>query len=468
LVPFDFLVIRSWHSVPLTALSPMRHSTNAKSRLTGAMCLLLFAGCGTVGDILGSPVSPPPAPPPPSGHAVAAVILTPAAVLLPPDGQQQFTSTARFGDGTTENVTVVWHATGGSISSTGFYHAGAQAGTFQVVGTESSTGKADTSSVTIAAIPPPGQYQSLVAKDWRAFVDKSALAGLFGVEGQLNNQPPALPATDFYGLVADPIFGKVVRYHGGPHLNATAATMPGRVAVHSVALGTCVARPNTSWYQWTNGCWYPTHVWVRQFIRFSPNWTNFSSTGGSGSGDYKTLFLTYIQTSGRHEFKVTNLREWIMGWGGPTGNSGPLPWNNVQSMNDQYNTSGFPGVDLFPMVKPSAPDGRCYPANTPCGPAGDGQWYEIVLHHKTTGARGEFSQYLRRYSQNGVVSPGPWRINAHYVDAAAGGIFTGLDRYKMGINRNRQYDEVMHHDWGPYEVVDGSVYPNPWGLPGGN
>jgi hypothetical protein len=36
----------------------------------------------------------------------------------------------------------------------------------------------------------------------------------------------------------------------------------------------------------------------------------------------------------------------------------------------------------------------------------------------------------------------------------------------MGINRNRQYDEDMYHYWGPYEVVDGYLYPNPWNLPG--
>jgi hypothetical protein len=395
---------------------------------------------------------------------LTGILVSPSSVSMMTGGQQQFSATALFSDATTSPAVVTWSATGGSITSSGLFSAGSSTGTFRVIA--AGNGKADTSTVSIASAPAPGQYQTIKNQDWKNFADKSAIAGMIGVEGQLNTQAPALPNTAFYDLVGDPVFGKVVRYHGGPHLNTTSTTAPGRVATHSVALGTCVGRPNASWYQWTNGCWYPTHVWVRQFIRFSPNWTNFSATGGSGSGDYKTMFLTYIATTGRHEFKVTNLREWIMGWGGPTGNSGPLPWNNVQSMNDQYNTSGFLGVDLFPMVRPSAPDGRCFPSNTPCGPAGDGEWYEMVMHHKTTGARGEFSQYLRRYSQNGVVSPGPWRINAHYVDAAAGGTFTGIDRYMMGVNRNRQYDSVMYHDWGPYEVVDGGAYPNPWGVPG--
>jgi hypothetical protein len=285
------------------------------------------------------------------------------------------------------------------------------------------------------------------------------------VEGQLNLQPPVLPATDFYDLVADPIFGKVVRYNGGPQLNTTDPAQPGRVAVHSVALGTCVASPGPSWYRWSNGCWYPTHVWVRQFLRFSPNWTNFHATRGSGGGDYKAMFLTYIQTTGRHEFKVTNLREWQMGWGGVAGPSGTLPIHNVQTINEQYGITGFHGVDLMPMVKVSTPAGTCSPGMAPCLQAGDGEWYEIVLHHKTTGARGEFAQYIRRYTQNGVISLAPWRINAHWHEAPATDPFTGVDRYKMGVNRNRQYEEVMSHDWGPYEVVDGGVYPNPWNLP---
>jgi len=144
---------------------------------------------------------------------------------------------------------------------------------------------------------------------------------------------------------------------------------------------------------------------------------------------------------------------------------GKLPWNTVESMNVQYGVQGFPGVDLYPMVKVASLSGSCFPADAPCASAGDGEWYEIVIHHKTVGERGEFTQYLRRYTYGGVVSPGAWRINAEYSVAPSGQVFRGVSHYQMGVNRNRQYDEVMYHDWGPYEVVDGSVFPSPWGLP---
>jgi hypothetical protein len=35
--------------------------------------------------------------------------------------------------------------------------------------------------------------------------------------------------------------------------------------------------------------------------------------------------------------------------------------------------------------------------------------------------------------------------------------FSGISHYQMGINGNRQHDEVMSHYWGPSEVVDGSL-----------
>jgi hypothetical protein len=108
------------------------------------------------------------------------------------------------------------------------------------------------------------------------------------------------------------------------------------------------------------------------------------------------------------------------------------------------------------------------PASPPGAPHGDGdgEWYEVVLHHRTVAERGEFSMYWRRYTLRGVVSPGAWRIDARYMIVQAGQVFRGIAIYTMGVNRNRQWDEPMYIYWGPYEVVDGDLYPNPWELPG--
>jgi len=420
-------------------------------------------GCGSAPEFMASN----PIPRENVSPTLSAVVLTPDSVVVLAGTQRQFSAQGLFSNGSTAALPVTWNATGGTVTNAGLFTADSIVGTFQVVA--SSDGRSDTSTVTVAPAPPPGAYQTLVRADWKDFTDKAALTGLFGVEGGLNAQPPSLPVTDFYELVDDPVFGKAVRYNGGPQLNITATDMPGRVAVHKVALGSSSSvQPDPSWWPGPNGRFYPTHLWVRQFIRFSPNWTAGSTRGGQGAADYKAMFLRYYNSPARHEFKVANVREWVMGGGNPgltLVDQGKLSWSSVQSINDQYGVQGYPGVDLYPMVKVTSLSGICYPAGAPCALEGDGEWYEMVMHHRTVGERGEFSQYLRRYTSGGIVDPGPWRINARYSVALPGEVFIGISHYQMGVNRNRQYDEVMFHDWGPYEVVDGSQFPNPWGLP---
>ena len=85
---------------------------------------------------------------------VARVELTPATVVVPPGGSERFTAVGRTSDGTTVAVTPVYVATGGTVSSNGTYSAGQTPGTHRVVATDTVSGKADTSVVTIAASAP--------------------------------------------------------------------------------------------------------------------------------------------------------------------------------------------------------------------------------------------------------------------------------------------------------------------------
>jgi hypothetical protein len=58
-------------------------------------------------------------------------------------------------DGSTAPITASFAATGGTISSSGLYTAGATAGTFRVIASQSGGTLADTASVTITASSPP-------------------------------------------------------------------------------------------------------------------------------------------------------------------------------------------------------------------------------------------------------------------------------------------------------------------------
>jgi hypothetical protein len=250
--------------------------------------------------------------------------------------------------------------------------------------------------------------------------------------------------------------------------------MPGRTAVHLINLGKGV-QPNASW--WTpavgvaghNTAFFPTNLWVHQFIRFSTNWTTTSATGGSGAPDYKTLFLRYFNSSARHEVKIGDqARGLTHGGGNPSVtkvSEGISAWTNTVSMNTQYNAQGWYGDDFYPLITAPGPYPSTPSPAAPYGP-GNGEWVEVVMHHKTIAERGEFTVYWRQYTVGGALNPQPWKIDGSYLVGQPGQVWWGVSNYQMGVNRNRQYDAAMYIYWGPYEVVDGSVYPNPWSLPG--
>lgn len=335
---------------------------------------------------------------------------------------------------------------------------------FIVAAGRTSAQSVNGNAATARQAAPPADYQTIVKRDWSTAPDKAALESLFIVEGGLNACPainpvtggtkcdPHLPVRDFYDLVADPLFGKVIRYNGGPQLNTAAKNMPGRVAKHAVSLGS-----------------ERTHVWVRQFIRFSPNYTTTSKTGGQGGPSYKVMFLRYRNSGARHEFDIDNPRGVYHSGGNPgltKVSAGYLPWHNTVDMNTQFPGSGWFGPDFYPFIKVPGPYPAAPSRNSRFG-NGNGEWIEVVLHHKTVAERGEFTLYWRQYTLKGQVAPQPWKIHAVYLMGRAGQVFRGVTIYLMGVNRNRQYDEPMFVYWGPYEIVDGSQYPNPWNLPGG-
>ncbi|HEX9894740.1 MAG TPA: hypothetical protein VGA78_12500, partial [Gemmatimonadales bacterium] len=152
---------------------------------------------------------------------LVGIDVVPSSLAMFTGGGQQFSASGRFSDGSTGPVSVTWTATGGVVTSAGLYTAGTSAGTFRVLAAATVGSKADTAVVTITQAPPPGQYQTLFKKDWSTYADETALNGVVWVENHWNDLlEPKLPATDFYDLVPDPIFGKVVRYLGAVRLNS--------------------------------------------------------------------------------------------------------------------------------------------------------------------------------------------------------------------------------------------------------
>ena len=94
---------------------------------------------------------------PPASPTLMSLNLQPAAVALALGGMQQFSPTGTWSDGNTGQVGVLYVATGGSISASGFYVAGTTAGTYSVIAIQQGGSKADTSVVTINSGPTLNQ-----------------------------------------------------------------------------------------------------------------------------------------------------------------------------------------------------------------------------------------------------------------------------------------------------------------------
>lgn len=90
----------------------------------------------------------------PPDVVLTSIDLTPASTTLQVGVTQQFAAAGHYSDGSTASVTATWSATGGTISTSGLYTAGAVAGDYQVVATEQGGSISKAAAVTLTAAPP--------------------------------------------------------------------------------------------------------------------------------------------------------------------------------------------------------------------------------------------------------------------------------------------------------------------------
>jgi hypothetical protein len=105
--------------------------------------------------------------------SITQVWVTPDTVFLQPGTTQEFTSWASTSDGSTSSIPVVFSATGGTITSSGQYTAGADLGHYQVVA-RAAEGLTGTSLVMIDSLPPTvaiGRTPQWTVRDDGVFID---------------------------------------------------------------------------------------------------------------------------------------------------------------------------------------------------------------------------------------------------------------------------------------------------------
>ena len=345
------------------------------------------------------------------------VSLTPANTSLQPGGTQQFTLMAAFSNSSTANMTsaATFSATGGTITSGGLYTAGTTAGTYRVIATQS--GFADTSTITItAATPPPpssGSYTKLVGDDWSSYRDKASLKAadyFYWVDAGGRD------VYQFLDLKPDPTFGQVVRIMF-PQNSGSSGSSP-RLAKDFPA------PIDKMWYRWR--------------MKFTPGWTSAGPDPAGWANSYKIAFWLWDIYGGRGEVEYSNTNQYITGTGF-TGNNGSI----------SYNETLLPG---------SAPDfGNTGSEWT------DGEWYEFVVYWEKA-SNTSYRQYYwrRKLTQGGVIVNNNFIFHGYRASGS-----TALPKVKgieLGINRNKNNPTDMYISWGPWEVVDGSKYSNPFGM----
>jgi len=84
-------------------------------------------------------------------NPLVSISISPAAPSVQEGASEQFTATGHFTDGSTGSVSVVWTATGGTITASGFYTAGSTAGGFAVSATNTASGIVGSTSITVTA-----------------------------------------------------------------------------------------------------------------------------------------------------------------------------------------------------------------------------------------------------------------------------------------------------------------------------
>ena len=288
---------------------------------------------------------------------VTSVVIAPKTASLMTGGQQQFSATANYSDGSSKAVAAVYSATGGSVTSSGMYTAPSSAGTFRVFA--SFSGKADSAVVTVSApTPPPSNGPGVAGADWTTFSSKSALqsAGLFSWSDSRN-------VMDFVDLVADPTFGQVVRVTQP----AGTSNVPG-MRKSFTALN---------------------DMWFRYRVKFSTGWTSRGT--GSGPGQFDLASWTWSGFSGNGGLGLLNSDYFVT-----------LAIRNGSTYM-RYNEQAVAGSSNFPQLSTQ-----------------DSEWYEYVVHYvKTSSTSARQEIWLRRLTTNGQVAPSAWTHQGDAFSGAA-------------------------------------------------
>jgi hypothetical protein len=379
-----------------------------RSVLIASICTLASAvaiGCGD--DPTAMPV-------------LEALILTPQGATTTPGTPVQFATSGRFSDQSLQTVPVTYSVSPGSgatITASAVFTA-ASPGVFTV--TASANGLSVSTTITVMTTPlppppppPPTNYTTVIANDWQSYNTSSDLRA-----SDLFWWYRTEDVYDYVHVVSDATFGKVVRI-------------------------TFKGDPQTGWAPKIDAD-FPAPVakmWFRWRIKWAPGWTTQGTYPTGYANSWKMAFWLWDSAYGqRGEIEFSNTTEYILGL------SFLLPSGNKLT----YTETPLAGSQNWANVTTEW---------------SDSEWWEYVVYYdrlSSTNARQHF--WRRRLTANGVIANNPFTYLGLALSNASAPL-PAVRGVSFGPTRNKNSDSTMYLFWGPWEVVDGSLYPNPWGMP---
>lgn len=263
----------------------------------------------------------------------------------------------------------------------------------------------------LAAAQTPS-YEAVIGNDWRAYQSTAELrqrVRFFWFDKSRN-------PNDFVELVPDRTFERVARITQPQDNN------PQTRGGASPELRVMLPAPLEN-------------VWFRFRVRFSPGWTTAGPYPAGWANSYKLAFILWKDRDGRAQIEFSNTRQYILG-----------AYVNNGGCSDRP----LPGSQSFGNVTTEWTDG---------------EWWEFVMHYERTSPR-TFEQHWwrRRLTNGGAIVSGPFVHVGRSVQCQEAPAVRGI---ALGANKNKASPSTQYIHWGPWEVVDGSRYPDPFALPGG-
>lgn len=272
---------------------------------------------------------------------LTSLSLTPASVSLASRATRQFAVAATWSNGTTTVPPVTYTATGGTISTSGLYTAGATAGSYRVIVKHTAGTRADTSAVTITAAAPVLTGLSLTPASVSLATNGSQQ---FTVAGTWNNGSTTVPPVTYAAT--------------GGSISSNGLYMAGGTAgsYRVIASHTGGTLKDTSVVVITGGSTGPTPLFSEGFEDGnigSRGWFDASSVavaaeGRPGSTGTKsmqwrwTTGATAPAGSARHDFTPTNsvyISYWIKqssNWTGSGRDYHPHMFHVLTTADDRY------------------------------------------------------------------------------------------------------------------------------------